>query len=57
LGSNHTMMSRGIFEQEQIKRAVELGLGATSPGEIHVLSANPESEAYRNRVVETLMKG
>lgn len=57
LGSNHTIMSKGIFEQEQIKRAAELGLGAASPGEIHVLSANSESEAYWNRVVEMLMKG
>lgn len=28
LGANEAIMSRAIFEQEQIVRAVELGLGA-----------------------------
>ena len=32
IGSNKAIMGRKIFEQEQIARAVELGLGATGPG-------------------------
>lgn len=31
LGSNRQNMGRKIFEQEQIARAAELGLGASSP--------------------------
>ena len=34
LGSNEAIMKKKIFEQEQIVRAVELGLGASSPDRI-----------------------
>lgn len=38
-------VSRGsIFEQEQIARAVELGLGASSPGEIEAVAVNDEAQ-------------
>jgi uncharacterized protein (DUF362 family) len=57
LGSNDQIMNTKIFKQEQIARAVELELGATSPSEIEVLSANPESQKYRDRVVEILNRG
>ncbi len=40
-------VSRGkIFEQDQIKRAVELGLGVKSAKEIEVVTGDKESEAY-----------
>ncbi len=57
LGSNAQIMKPKIFEQEQIARAVEIGLGATSPAEIEVVSANPESREYCDRVVHILHQG
>ena len=32
IGSNKAIMGKKIFEQEQIARAVELGLGVAGPG-------------------------
>ena len=57
LGSNAQIMNTKIFEQEQIARAAEIGLGAASPSEIEVIAANAESQSYRDRVVEILNKG
>jgi uncharacterized protein (DUF362 family) len=57
LGSNDAFMNRNIFEQEQIARAVELGLGASSPGEIELTAANSESREYRDKIVEILNQG
>ncbi|MGA1796141.1 MAG: DUF362 domain-containing protein [bacterium] len=57
LGSNDQIMKRKIFEQEQIARAVDIGLGASSPSAIDVVPANEESRAYRDRVVKVLDEG
>jgi len=57
LGSNASIMKPKIFEQEQIARAVEIGLGASSPSEIDVIPADEKSQEYRDRVVEILKKG
>jgi uncharacterized protein (DUF362 family) len=57
LGSNDQIMTPKIFEQEQIARAVEIDLGASSPSEIDVVPVNDQSREYRNRVVEILNKG
>jgi uncharacterized protein (DUF362 family) len=57
LGSNANIMKPKIFEQEQIARAVEIGLGASSPSEIDVIPADEKSQEYRDRVVEILKKG
>jgi len=57
LGSNEKIMKPRIFEQEQIARAVELGLGASSPAEIKLIAADDGSQDYRDRVVEILRKG
>lgn len=57
LGSNDSIMKPKIFDQEQISRAVELGLGASSPSEIDVISADATSQGYRERVLEILRKG
>jgi uncharacterized protein (DUF362 family) len=54
LGSNDQIMNTKIFKQEQIARAAEIGIGAASPSEIEVLSANEESQNYRDQVVEIL---
>jgi uncharacterized protein (DUF362 family) len=57
LGSNENIMKPKIFEQEQIARAVELGLGASSPPEIEVIPADEKSQVYRDRIMEILKKG
>jgi uncharacterized protein (DUF362 family) len=57
LGSNENIMRYKIFEQEQIARAVELGLGATSPSEIEVIPADKNSQEFKDRVVEILKRG
>jgi uncharacterized protein (DUF362 family) len=51
-------VSRGpVFRQEQIARAVELGLGVGSPEEIELLTDDPHSEAYAAEIREILMRG
>jgi uncharacterized protein (DUF362 family) len=57
LGSNQQIMQTKIFRQEQIARAAEIGLGATSPSEIEVVAANKGSRKYRDRVVMLLNEG
>ena len=57
LGSNGSIMRPKVFEQEQIARAVELGLGASSPSQIEVIPADEKSHDYRDRVVEILRGG
>ena len=57
LGSNNQIMNPKIFEQEQIARAVEIGLGASSPSEIDVVAVDDQSREYRDQVVEILNKG
>lgn len=51
-------VSRGlIFEQDQIARAVELGLGIKSPDQIHLVTDDSESEAFAVRIKDILLKG
>lgn len=57
LGSNPAIMNRKIFDQEQIARAVELGLGALSPSEIDLLPVGEESREYCATVREMLDRG
>jgi uncharacterized protein (DUF362 family) len=39
-----------VFEQEQIARAVELGLGVESPDRIVMVTGDAESEAYASQI-------
>ena len=57
LGSNSQIMNTPIFEQEQIVRAVELGLGASAPSEIEVIAADEQSRQDRDTVVDILNQG
>ncbi len=57
LGSNEAIMGRKIFEQEQIARAVELNLGASSPAEIELVTADADSRAYADRLEAILAAG
>jgi uncharacterized protein (DUF362 family) len=44
-------VSRGrVFEQEQIARAVELGLGISGPDQIELLTNDPDSADYAKKV-------
>jgi uncharacterized protein (DUF362 family) len=57
LGSNDQIMGSKIFDQEQIARAAEIGLGATSPSEIELLAADDQSRKYQTRIQAILNKG
>ncbi len=57
LGSNKNIMEKKIFEQEQIARAVELGLGITRPEEIEILSDDAGSKKYAKRLTGILLNG
>ena len=54
LGSNPAIMKRRIFEQEQISRAGELGLGAASPSEIDLFPVDEETRQYCETVRKML---
>jgi len=57
LGSNSHIMNTRIFDQEQIARAAELGLGASSPADIDLISADDASREYRDRIAAILNEG
>ncbi len=57
LGSNSAIMNRKIFEQRQIARASELGIGVSSPSEIDIVPADRESEAFKTEVANALLSG
>jgi len=57
LGSNSAIMDKRIFEQEQIARAVELGLGVSGPDMIEFKTGDDESRQYAERLQEILRKG
>lgn len=56
-GANDAIMSKKIFEQEQVARAVELGLGITSPDQIEIVTGDAVSREYAGRLKETLARG
>jgi uncharacterized protein (DUF362 family) len=57
LGSNDQIMKPKIFEQEQISRAAQIGLGASSPAEIDLFPADDQSREFRDRIAEVLNQG
>jgi uncharacterized protein (DUF362 family) len=57
LGSNDAIMGSPIFAQEQMARAVEVGLGVSGPDEIALVSDNADGRAYAARVEEILARG
>jgi uncharacterized protein (DUF362 family) len=57
IGSNKAIMGKKIFEQEQIARAVQLGLGATGPGDIDIIAGDEASLRYAERLRSILLKG
>ena len=57
LGSNGQIMKSKIFEQDQIARAAELGLGASTSSDIEVIPVDDKSREYRDRVTAILNQG
>ena len=57
LGSNRDIMKRKIFQQDQIKRAVEIGLGVSGPEEIEIITDDEASRRYAGKLTEILMQG
>jgi len=54
---NKTHVAEGpIFQQNQIARAVELGLGIDGPEKIEFITGDPDSTAYAERIKDILME-
>lgn len=56
-GGNATISHGRVFEQEQIARAVQLGLGARGPEQIDLLTDDPKSKQLAEKVREVLTRG
>lgn len=54
LGSNDAIMKTPVFQQEQISRAVELKLGATSPSAISIKTGDKASRTYADKIMKIL---
>ena len=57
LGANRAIMDRRIFEQEQMARAVELGIGARSADGIEIVTPDGESRLVADRLRAILADG
>lgn len=57
LGSNDAIMGRPIFGQEQIARAVEVGLGVAGPEDIELISDDDAGRAYAATLQSILAQG
>jgi len=54
-GTTRAVRRGAIFEQQQIARAVELGLGVGAPDQIELVTDSPESAAYAEEIREVLL--
>ena len=57
LGSTPEIMNNPIFKQEQIARAVELGLGIDNPGNIELITGDSDSADYARTIRSILDEG
>jgi uncharacterized protein (DUF362 family) len=57
LGTTPEVSRGSIFEQDQIARAAELGLGVSSTKEIQLVTGDAESEAFAVKVRDILARG
>ena len=55
-GTTRAVRKGPIFEQEQIARAVELGLGVDDPSKIEFITDDPDSAAYAEQIQEILLR-
>lgn len=56
-GTTRAVQGGAVFEQQQIARAVELGLGVASPEEIELVTDSPESATYAEEIRGLLLAG
>jgi uncharacterized protein (DUF362 family) len=56
-GTTPAVSEGPIFQQDQIARAVELGLGVASPQQIELITDDPASAAYAQELQEILQRG
>ncbi len=56
LGTTSQVSQGRIFEQDQIARAAELGVGIKSPEQIQLATDDPDSEAFAKQVRDILLK-
>jgi uncharacterized protein (DUF362 family) len=57
MGANPAIMDRKIFEQEQLQRAVELGLGISRPEQIDFVTGDEPSRAFAAKLKARLAEG
>ncbi len=57
LGSNKAVMEKKIFDQEQISRSVELGLGVSRSEDIEIVTDDAAGRQYAERLMDILLKG
>jgi uncharacterized protein (DUF362 family) len=57
LGSNDAIMGTPIFQQEQMARAVEIGLGVSGPDQIELISDDEAGTAYAAKLKGILAQG
>ena len=55
-GGNATISRGRVFDQEQIARAAQLGLGAKGPEQIDLITDDPESKKIAERIRQTLAR-
>ena len=55
-GTTPAVSQGAIFQQEQIVRAVELGLGIDGPEKVELITDDPESAAYAEEIQQVLQK-
>jgi len=55
-GTTREVSEGPIFQQDQISRAVELGLGITSPDRIRFVTDDAESREYAGRLEHILLE-
>jgi uncharacterized protein (DUF362 family) len=54
-GTTPQVSQGSVFEQEQIARAVELGLGVEKPGQIELVTGDADSAAYADEIRSILV--
>ena len=55
-GTTEKVSQGEIFDQDQIKRAAELGIGVRSPEEIELVAVNPEAESVIKNIEKILYR-
>jgi uncharacterized protein (DUF362 family) len=56
-GGNATISRGRIFDQDQIARAVQLGLGVKGPDGVELVTDDPESRKVAERIRGVLARG